>query len=287
MPELPEVETVVRSLRPHIVGKTIDNIDVVLHDMTPQGGAYFKELIENSKITGINRRGKYIIIDLHDKYGDELKLIGHLRMTGKLIYKQGGAEELADNRKYAFIHIKLNDGWLFFCEVRKFGFMEVVNLDEFADYTSITKLGPEPFSDGFEEFKRRFKAKKKYRGGFFKNSILDQELIAGIGNIYADEILHACGIHPTTYGYMVSDEELPVFWDKTREILQQSIEQGGSSISDYEDGNGNRGNFQNFLKVYGRKDCGTCGNDLQVLQLGGRTARCCLKCQPPRGGASE
>lgn len=282
MPELPEVESVVRSLRTNIEGKIIEEVDVVLHDLTPQGGVYFKEMIEGSMITGIDRRGKYIIIDLLDGDNSELKLICHLRMTGKLIYKEGGTAELGSNLRYAFIHIKLDTGWLFFCEVRKFGYMEVFTAEEMETSTSISKLGPEPLSGDFDEFVKRFRTKKKYSGSFIKSSLLDQELIAGIGNIYADETLHASGIHPSTYGYMITDEDLRNIWNSTREIMERSIAAGGTSISDYEDGNGNRGTFAEQLKVYGRTECGTCGNELQAFNLKGRMTRSCLNCQPVR-----
>ncbi len=264
MPELPEVETVVRELKQNIVGKSIVKVDelrpdTVFHD--------FSTLPEYGKVISVNRRGKYIIIDTERN----ISLIVHLRMTGKLIIVNNEIPVTKHTR--AIISFSDNTK-LFFNDIRTFGTINIIPGKNKLKF--FCKLGCEPFSDEFntEHLATIFTRKKTP----IKNLLLDQNCIAGLGNIYANEILYSCKIAPNRPANILSKTELQLLIDKTREILTEAIKQNGTSISDFRRVDNKSGSFQNFLQIYGKDVC--CeGHPVKRIKSGGRSTFYCPECQ--------
>jgi len=275
MPELPEVESVRRSLEPALVGRRITGLEVgaftgVLGGRDP---AYAAAMVTDRRVTAIRRRGKYLLIDLDDGSGIEI----HLRMTGHL--------ELTDVTAPAiwFQHlvIHLDSGQdVRFADQRKFG--RVIVHEGNPELGLKTKLGPEPLDDRFTA--TVLAAILAKRSSPIKSILLDQTAIAGIGNIYADEALFRARIHPLSPGKTLSHVQIKRLHREIRLVLRNGIERGGTSFSDYRDANGELGSNQFHLLVYGkgRKGgaCPRCSQPLQHLVLSGRTSHFCPNCQP-------
>ena len=279
MPELPEVETIVRGLQKKVTGKKIDRVEVrynkIFRDccgrpFSDQELADVLKSLEGRSIAGIRRRGKYIIFDL----GGLLLLI-HLRMTGKFSSEPG----LLSDKHTHIVFYFTDKGFLAYNDIRKFGTFQIICSQ--ADYqkATVSRLGPEPLGDDFtlEYFLREMKESMKNIKAF----LLTQEKIAGIGNIYADEILFFAGIDPERLCNTIDQEEAQRLYLGIREKLLLGIDAGGASIRNYVNESGEKGRFQELLKVYGKKGCRCprCGNELKVKTVAGRTSTFCPECQ--------
>ncbi len=261
MPELPEVETVVRSIAPHIVGQRIEHAEFSSKRVTRGGFAKTARAVTGATIGGVRRRGKQIFIDL-----DRGVLYVHLGMTGKLLWN-------AARGKYTRAIFELERGTLLYDDVRQFGRVEF-----FESLPAIfERVGPDALSVGFAEFYARLKR----HTGSVKPLLLNQAFIGGIGNIYADELLFAAGIHPRTSARRISKVRAQKMHKHAVEVLQLAIQHRGSSISDYVDAAGQRGGYQQLHNVYGREGqpCPRCGTKIRRIVLGQRGTHYCPRCQ--------
>ncbi|SJZ40145.1 bifunctional DNA-formamidopyrimidine glycosylase/DNA-(apurinic or apyrimidinic site) lyase [Selenihalanaerobacter shriftii] len=273
MPELPEVQTVVDSLRPKIKDLRVIDVEIKEKKMIAFPDiSGFKEVLINNQVKTVRRRGKYIIIELADGH----YLVTHLRMTGQLIYSSDNSEEA----KYTYIIIQFdNQHQLRFINKRKFGRMYLVS--DLADAGSLTKLGPEPLEDDFTFDK--FKALFDNRTGMIKPLLLNQKFLAGLGNIYVDESLHLSHVHPERKANRLTEKELKNLYKNIRKILREGIKYRGTTKWDYVDSSGNAGEYQNHLKAYDREGevCYTCDTPLNRIKVGGRSSYFCPQCQSP------
>lgn len=271
MPELPEVETIVRGLRdggstrPPLVGMSVKAVhtDWPRHIVEPELGE-FLQAIQDRDITGVERRGKYIVIHL-----DDLDLLIHLRMSGDL--NLVSSDEPAG--RYEHTVFELSGGWeLRFSDARKFG---RIHLTDDASQV-LAKLGPEPLSSSFQSNDLRDLLRSHSRQ--LKPLIMDQHILAGMGNIYTDEALHRAGLHPLRKSDRLSDEEIHRLWKSIRAALSQGIKTNGASIDWVYQG----GQFQEELRVYGRagEPCPTCGTEITRIIVGQRGTHLCPTCQP-------
>ncbi len=284
MPELPEVETVRRSLEPHLVGLKITRVQILLPKIVRHlPSERFQQILTGREFQALARRGKYLLAQLDEGW----TLVVHLGMSGRLIYAPAGENCFGEHGQTIPRHvhavITLDDGGLlYYHDLRQFGYLTVCRTGEFTAIKGLQNLGPEPLG---EEFKREtLQAALCGRKGRIKQLLLDQNLIAGIGNIYADESLFAAGIHPERTGDSLTLEEFEKLYQAIRKVLQQGIEYRGTSITDYVDGEGQPGDFQNCLQVYRRtgQECLCCAGVIQRVKVGGRSSHFCPHCQPKR-----
>lgn len=282
MPELPEVETVCRSLEPMISGKMIVDVQVYLPKIVQCSSLdTFCQAVTGGVFQNIERRGKYILLNFKSDRAASLQtLLVHLRMTGKLLYLP--AEEPVG--KHTHLVLTLENGYtLRYDDVRQFGGVALHPHDSCAALPELTKLGPEPLGDDFtvQWLQKKMSGKKQKAKAF----LLDQCNIAGIGNIYADEILFQARIHPEEpVCNLADDETVALLWYAIRDRLTLGIQYGGSSIKDYVDSLGNAGTFQQMHKAYGRsgKPCIECGCLMEKMVSAGRSSCYCPNCQPRR-----
>lgn len=283
MPELPEVETVRRGLLRFLKGKKILEVDV-LCDKSFLGE--FSDIL-GRQILDVRRRGKALIIDLDDG----VSLVGHLKMTGQMVLR-GFSEEwgaghpagsflgqLPDNTTRVIFEF-IGGEKLFFNDQRKFGWIKVVPTAEVSDIKFLHEMGPEPFEKTAED--EFIKRAMKHKGAMIKAVILDQSVLAGVGNIYADESLWAVQVHPATRIKDLEEEKLRELFRAARDIMQVSIEHGGSSIKNYVKADGTKGDYlEKFAKVFRREGraCSRCATDIVKLRVAGRGTHICPKCQ--------
>lgn len=276
MPELPEVEVVCRSLSQVLLGRKICAVEIALPKLLKEPAedvSYFENHLVGQKVVDIGRRGKYILIFL-DK-GEALTI--HLRMTGKLLYV-AQPEPLG---KHVHAVFRLDNGYdLRFDDVRQFGAFYLTDAAHYDGIAGLVALGVEPLGEDFTaEYLREILVGKKQK---LKAFLLDQRYIAGIGNIYADEILFQARLHPETLAADVTEaEDIMLLWQAIRDRLSQGIANGGSSIKDYVDAFGQSGSFQEQHRVYGRAGlrCIECGGIIEKIKVGGRTTCFCPACQ--------
>jgi formamidopyrimidine-DNA glycosylase len=272
MPELPEVETIRRTLGLNILKLKIKDV-LILWPGAVSGydGQRFEEIVRGRSLQSIERRGKYLLITLDAGWS----IIAHMRMTGRLNYYSKGCEP----EKHTHVVFKLSKGELHFTDTRKFGRLQLVRTEERLEQPSLKRLGPEPLEDEFtpEELGRRLSPRKVA----IKIGLLDQSVVAGLGNIYADESLFRAGISPERPSNSLSKNELEKLYFAICGVLQEGIKAQGTSFRDYRDANGEKGAFQNELKVYGRggEACFICGRTLEKKRMGGRTTVFCTVCQ--------
>ena len=271
MPELPEVETVRRGLEKLILGKKIVSLDIRYPKMIKTDLDQFQRELPGQVVKSMGRRGKYLLFYLTDKV-----LISHLRMEGKYFYYPDQVPE----RKHAHVLIHFEDGGtLVYEDVRKFGTMELLAPELLEAYFLSKKLGPEPTEQDFdlEIFRGALKKSKKP----IKSHLLDQTLVAGLGNIYVDEVLWRAKVHPSRTSNSLSAQEARKVHDQTMEVLGQAVEKGGSTIRTYTNAFGEDGTMQEFHQVYDKtgEACSRCGSIIEKIQLGGRGTHFCPKCQ--------
>ena len=328
MPELPEVETVVRTLRPQVDGRIITNMQVLFPKTLQTGEEFLPELV-GARIAAVRRRAKLAMLDLVLPDGSPLIAAFHLKMTGKFFVHPAGTEPLkhtrlifdlaeadaarpqpsnettpvepskgrpgrtkpgqADNGGVRGDSIPPAGsgaeprshpqpaGRLFFDDTRKFGYCRLMRPESLLQWDFWAKLGPEPLETPATELAELLHSGNRA----IKAALLDQTVLAGAGNIYADESLFAAGIAPTARSRDIALARLTVLAERLQAVLQKSIEECGSSIKDYRDAAGNAGAFQNSFAVYGRagQPCVRCGKTLQSARVAGRTTVFCPHCQ--------
>lgn len=309
MPELPEVETIRRGLNNFILNKKITNVKV-LCDKSFIGP---KELILEQKIINLRRFGKALVID----FENGVSMMIHLRMTGQLIFRASGEEsgrnylemieagdfktslyteksfagghpsesfysELPNKQTRAYFEISEQDnlaGTLYFNDQRKFGFCKILETEEVFNDSFIKKLAKEPWVMSAEEFKKNL---MRHKNAEIKPTILDQSVVAGLGNIYADEALYMTKIHPERIVSSLSDQEIAELLEAAGIVMQRSIDSGGSTMATYVKADGSKGDYlEKFAQVFRREGepCGRCGTEIIKFKVAGRGTHICPNCQ--------
>jgi formamidopyrimidine-DNA glycosylase len=261
LPELPEVETVVRSVRPHLVGRTIEYAEVRSKRVTRRDFAATVRGLTGARIVAVRRLGKQILVELNQGL-----LYIHLGMTGKLLWNGVAG-------KYTRALLEFENGALLFDDVRQFGRFEF-----FPELPSgISVPGPDALDIDFATFLARLKGRR----GSIKALLLNQSFIAGVGNIYADELLFAARVHPKTDLARLSAKRAAEVHRRLLETLRLAVEMRGSSISDYVDAAGARGEYQQRHQVYGRagEPCPSCGGPIRRIVVAQRGTHYCPRCQ--------
>ena len=288
MPELPEVETVRRGLADLLPGQAV--VRAMVFDSPksfPNSPTDVQQFLYGAHVMAVRRRAKVLMIDLDTRYS----LVIHLKMTGQLIFRgtnsfAGGHPndsligELPD--RSTRVQIDFTDGSrLFFNDQRKFGWMKLMPTDEIENLPFMQKVGPEPLDKKTEamDFIKRI---RRRQNSMIKPAFLDQSVIAGVGNIYADEALWAAKIHPQTRVRNVSDDQLEDLFNELRQILQLSIDQGGSTDKNYVDAEGRKGNYLSFAHVF-RREGQPCHRHpdqyIVKMKVSGRGTHICPVCQ--------
>ena len=268
MPELPEVETVRRGLERLVLGRTILSVEVKVPKMVKTSYQSFLNELPGQRIQAMRRRGKYLIFDF-----GQLIMISHLRMEGKYLL----FTDQVPTNKHFHLFFKLDDSsTLVYQDVRKFGTFDLLSKNQEEAYFMKKKLGPEPTKQAFKyaSFERALMRSDKP----IKPLLLDQKLVAGLGNIYVDEVLWAAKVHPETPARELSKAAMKRVHDQTIAILQLGIEKGGSTIRTYRNALGEDGTMQDYLQVYG-KTGQRCASTIEKIKLGGRGTHLCPHCQ--------
>ena len=285
MPELPEVETIKNDLIEKIVNKKIKKVQVGLGRLVIGDLKKFKKDLVGNSFKDIDRIGKLLIFVLAE---NKKYLLVHLKMTGQLVYCQkkniiaGGhglpkITECLPN-KYSHIYFIFNDNsYLFFNDMRTFGYMKIVELKELNEIKQ--KFGLEPLTNEFSLI--NFKKIVKKHNTTIKAVLLNQNIIAGIGNIYADETLFKAEIKPDRSASSLNDKEIKKLYNSINNIINKAIKFRGTTFNNYVDANGRQGNFVKHLKVYARagQKCFKCGNIIKKIKIAGRGTHFCEQCQ--------
>lgn len=270
MPELPEVETVKETLKKHVLNKKIVDVKVYYENIisVPKSNEFVKKCI-GKKIIDIKRRGKWLIFDLEDYY-----LVSHLRMEGKYFIRNKVDEKL----KHEHVSFIFSDNTsLRYNDTRKFGRMYLLEKDNAYNIPPLSELGLEPFDDKLNVLYLKEKYKNKRLP--IKTVLLDQSIIVGIGNIYADEILFLSKINPLKRCSELNDKELFLIIENTKKVLKEAITLGGTTIISYESSEGVHGRFQNKLLVHTKTECPICKCKIEKIKVGGRGTYFCPICQ--------
>ncbi|MEY8751799.1 DNA-formamidopyrimidine glycosylase [Alkalicoccobacillus gibsonii] len=273
MPELPEVETVKRTLEELVVGKTIQSVDIAWPNIIkrPADPTEFTTEVKGQTIRSMRRRGKFLLFDL-----DDIVMVSHLRMEGRYgVYKQDDAPVPHTHVTFGF-----SDGTeLRYQDVRKFGTMHLFEKGKEEETMPLIQLGVEPFDEAFTVELLTNASQKTTRK--IKPFLLDQKTVVGLGNIYVDEALFRARIHPERLAHSLTDEEFQKLHQSIVETLSEAVQLGGSSIKSYVNGQGEMGMFQQTLEVYGRKNepCKHCEDTIIRIVVGGRGTHYCPTCQ--------
>ena len=298
MPELPEVETVRRGLAELLPGRVVARVAVFDSPKSfPNAHTDVEQFLYGACVTAVRRRAKVLMIDLDTRYS----LVVHLKMTGQLVFRQSSRHTAREIDDFAGGHpndsligelpdrstrvqIDFVDGSrLFFNDQRKFGWVKLLPTDEVKNLPFMQKVGPEPLDPQTraEDFIQRI---RRRQNSMIKPAFLDQAVIAGVGNIYADEALWAAQLHPQTRVKNISDQQLNTLFTELRKILQLSIDQGGSTDKNYVDAEGRKGNYLTFAHVF-RREGQAChrhpDQEIIKLKVGGRGTHICPICQKP------
>lgn len=270
MPELPEVETVAAGLRAGALGLRIKSAVCRLPKLLRETNSGDLKKLSGLSITAVRRRGKVLIIE-----AEERALLFHLKMTGQFLWSR--PDRTPDKHTHFILSFEDEVDELRFRDVRKFGFLRCLSRAEIEASPEVGQLGPEPL----EITGAGFAARLGERKGRLKSVLLDQRVLAGIGNIYADEAIHAAGLHPLTPANRLTPAELRRLREELRRILKAAIAAGGSSIRDYRSVEGSLGDFQTRHQVYGRAGdkCRRCGGTIRRIVVGSRSTFFCPKCQ--------
>lgn len=273
MPELPEVETIKNTLKRFILHKTIEKIAVYWPNIVkyPDDVEEFKHILVGQTFRDIKRTGKFLRFEL-----DDYVLLSHLRMEGKYsVHDQ--AEPLDKHTHIVFSFTNGED--LRYNDVRKFGTMHVFRKGEEFDQKPLNQLGPDPFEKEFTF--SYFHGKLKRTGRAIKVALLDQTIVAGLGNIYVDETLFKAGVHPLKKANELTKKEIESIQKYATSTLQEAVEQGGTTIRSYVSSDGEMGMFQQTLFVYGQENeaCKHCGDIIIKIKLAGRGTHICMTCQ--------
>lgn len=269
MPELPEVETITRDLQTAINGLIVKDIEVfdsrVIKDLTPK---VFRAKLTNQKIQDIQRRAKAIIIS----FESGVHMVVQVRMTGQLIY---GQQEILKETKVRFQ--LCNGEYLNYNDQRLFGWL--IFAKDLKQVSYLTSVGPEPLLDEFNP--HWLKKSLKKRVSPIKPLLMNQDFVAGIGNIYASEILFKAAVRPTRKANRLKNKEIESLYKATVDILTKAIEHRGCSMRNYRDSFGKKGSFMNYIKVYAREgdSCMICKNPIKKIVQAGRSTFYCQRCQ--------
>ncbi len=288
MPEFPEVKSTIKGLKKHVIGKTISNIWTDWPKMVkkPDTFSYFKSTIKGKKIKDIRQRGKNIVFDLSDNYS----LLVHQKLTGHLLYGKWEEKEkdkwvsktkgpISSDRMNSYIRFIFffKDGYqMALSDLRRFAKIELAKSDEIRKDLN-ESLGPGAMDISLKEFKKRVSKRRKA----IKKTIMDQSVIAGVGNIYSDEALFRAKIHPLKDSNDLNDKELKKLYNSIQKVLKQALKYSGTSVSDYRTPEGKKGSFSKYLKVYNKdgEKCPKCSAKIKRIKIGNRSARFCPKCQ--------
>lgn len=307
MPELPEVETVVRELHKKLKGRVIESVDVYAPKVVSIGPAtvsnirtasqksagQFVSNLKGQKILSVKRRAKLLMFD----FSGPLSLLVHLKMTGQFIFEDialrkktkgkyrllnklhAPLEQLPSKHTHVVFHFT-DKSTLYFNDVRKFGYLKIVSDLEIEDVKELKGYGPEPLLKEFT-YKVFESIVNKRPKGKIKLVLMDSSLIAGIGNIYSDEILYHAKVHPLRTVASLSELELKNIYKHIKPVLEKGIEAKGSSVGDFVRTDGTWGEMGKYHFVYGRKgqSCKRCGTKIESVKLGGRTGSFCPNCQ--------
>ena len=287
MPELPEVETVRIGLARLLPGLEIANVDFDWPKGFPNAEADVAQFVIGAKVVAVERRAKVLLIELSSNYS----LVIHLKMTGQLVFR-GAHErfgaghpneslvgELPD--KSTRVTFTFTDGnKLFFNDQRKFGWVRLIPTPEVMNLDFFRKVGPEPLSADFtwQIFRDRCQRRKNSN---IKAVLLDQTVLAGVGNIYADEALWGAKIHPLTLVKDLSNEQFKTLYEELVFVLKLSIEKGGSTDKNYVNAEGKKGSYMSFARVFRREgqECPRCGTIIEKIRVAGRGTHICPRCQ--------
>jgi formamidopyrimidine-DNA glycosylase len=277
MPELPEVETIRSQLQKLIAGKKISRVEVGLPKMVKLPLDRFKKTVTGTVIKGVKRRAKILIFELSNGWS----MLMHLKLSGRLIFRKKRETLKPQDQKWNHLIYYFSDASrLFHNDLRQFGYVKLIKTDELVDFFKKEKLGPEPLEKDFTlgTFSDILKKKPKAK---IKQFLMDQQNIAGIGNIYSDEILFFAGVHPLKRAGDLKPSEIKKIFEGIKKILPKAVSLKGSSIDEYLDALGRQGSYVPELKVYGREGekCGRCGKIVKRIKIGGRSAHFCPKCQ--------
>lgn len=287
MPELPEVETVRLGLNNLLPGQKITNATHNWPKSFPNAAPDVQQFLVGATIQAVRRRAKVLIVDLSSKYS----LVIHLKMTGQLVFRSDNQRfgaghpndslvgELPDKSTRVVVTFQ-DGGKLFFNDQRKFGWMRLLPTVEVEQLDFFQKVGPEPLSADFtaNDFVARLQRRSK---SGIKAVLLDQTVVAGVGNIYADESLWAAKIHPEIKVQDAPPAKLQILYAELRRILQLAIQKGGSTDKNYVNAEGKRGSYLSFANVFRRQGqpCPRCGTDIVKLKVAGRGTHICPHCQ--------
>lgn len=286
MPELPEVETVRRGLRDLIIGLKVMTVDHDNSKSFPNAAHDVQAFLIGATITDVRRRAKVLLIDLSTDY----TLVIHLKMTGQMVYRgkavfgaghpnESLIGELPD--RSTRVTLSFTDGsHLYFNDQRKFGWMRLLPTLEVSEIDFMKKVGPEPLEAEFtaEEFEGRFKRRANTS---IKAALLDQTVVAGVGNIYADESLWGAKVHPKRLVKTVASDEFAAIYRELRDVMTLAIEKGGSTDRNYVSAEGKRGSYLDFARAFRRegKPCPRCGETIIKFKAAGRGTHICPHCQ--------
>jgi formamidopyrimidine-DNA glycosylase len=287
MPELPEVETVRIGLDRLLPGRTITAVDFDWPKSFPNAEADVQQFLIGAKVVKIARRAKVLLIELSSKYS----LVIHLKMTGQLVFRSPSQRfgaghpsasliaELPDKSTRVVLTFS-DDSKLFFNDQRKFGWMRLIPTAEVINLDFFQKVGPEPLAADFtwQQFAERLQRRPNSN---VKAVLLDQTVVAGIGNIYADESLWGAKIHPLTLVRELSDQQLRTLYEELVFVLKLAIEKGGSTDRNYVNAEGKKGSYMSFARVFRRegKPCERCGTIIIKTRVAGRGTHLCPHCQ--------
>lgn len=287
MPELPEVETVRRGLNELLPGKLIADVDFDWPKSFPNAAADVDHHMIGASVSRVRRRAKVLLIDLSSQYS----LVVHLKMTGQLVFRgksvRFGAGHPSDSLsgdlpdKSTRVTIGFGDGSkLYFNDQRKFGWVRLIPTPEIDNLDFFKRVGPEPLSSEFDwrQLKERVQRRKNTS---IKAALLDQTVVAGIGNIYADEALWGAGIHPAAPVRRLTDKNIHKLYDEIVFVLNLAIDKGGSTDRNYVDARGRRGSYLDFARVFRRdgQTCPRCQATIVKSRVAGRGTHHCPSCQ--------
>lgn len=275
MPELPEVETIRMGLQKYLVGHTIESVDVRLKKMV---SGETKDIV-GVKVIDVRRFGKGLVIDFNNKNSIAI----HVKMTGQLIYQGKKETKVSDKvggalpNKSTHVIFHLNKGaTLYYNDIRQFGWIKIIKTDDLNKLPFFKELGPEFFKDlDLPKFEKIISSAKKP----IKPLLMEQKIMSGVGNIYANDALFDAGIDPRRPASSLSEEEIKKLFASIEKVLKKGLEVGGSSEWQYVNALGQEGGYQKIFMVYNKKKCQRCGGEITKIKLGGRGTYFCPKCQ--------
>lgn len=304
MPELPEIETIVRGLKKLIIGQKISAVIVMENSTIQFKNTLITDTILEHQISSINRRGKVMIWNLDNNQS----LLFHLKMTGQIIYEKNRNRKYKPNANHVILNAEklsrfagghptksmegtlpdkstrvvfnFSDGSrVYFNDQRKFGWIKLLPLSEINNEKFISSIGPEYYDPVFtsEYLAKKLKARKTS----IKSMLLNQNVVAGIGNIYADESLHLSKIHPARIAGSLSKSEINLLVTSIKKVLEEGLRRGGTSFSNYVNVEGGKGDYLQYARVFRRqgKKCLVCGRVIEKIKLNGRGTHFCPNCQ--------